>query len=193
MSLATLLGVLFGFGLFISSVLLSTDNYKAFLNLPSFVMVVGGDLCLDIRCLRTALCSERSENRAFDLLRAPDGPACSDKRGWARDLLGVHRPEKRPARTGSRCRQAPPAGSLPGLCRRSGHQRLHRGGGAGDPCQYRGDNLSACNRLRRYSAQHGQYRPRFRHDRHAGRVDHHAGNHGDPIRRKSVPAWRWRW
>ncbi|KAF0116221.1 MAG: hypothetical protein FD149_1441 [Rhodospirillaceae bacterium] len=39
MSLATLLGVLFGFGLFVGSVLLSTDNYKAFLHLPSFVMV----------------------------------------------------------------------------------------------------------------------------------------------------------
>ena len=44
MSLATLLGVLFGFVLFVGSVLLSTNNYKSFLDLPSFVMVVGGTL-----------------------------------------------------------------------------------------------------------------------------------------------------
>lgn len=44
MSFTTILGVLFGFGLFIGSVVLSTNNYLVFLNLPSFVMVIGGTL-----------------------------------------------------------------------------------------------------------------------------------------------------
>ncbi|MGB0694163.1 MAG: motility protein A [Rhodospirillaceae bacterium] len=44
MSLATIFGVLFGFGLFMLSVLLSTDNYLLFLNFPSFIMVLGGTL-----------------------------------------------------------------------------------------------------------------------------------------------------
>jgi chemotaxis protein MotA len=42
MSFATILGVLIGFGLFIGSVVLSTDNYLIFMNAPSFIMVVGG-------------------------------------------------------------------------------------------------------------------------------------------------------
>lgn len=42
MSFATILGVIIGFGLFIGSVILSTDNYLVFLNAPSFIMVVGG-------------------------------------------------------------------------------------------------------------------------------------------------------
>ncbi|MBK5954194.1 flagellar motor protein MotA [Rhodospirillum rubrum] len=44
MSLATILGVLFGFGLFCLSVILSTDNYLLFLKGESFIMVVGGTL-----------------------------------------------------------------------------------------------------------------------------------------------------
>lgn len=44
MSFATLIGVLLGFGLFVGSVMLSTDNYMLFLNGPSIVMVVGGTL-----------------------------------------------------------------------------------------------------------------------------------------------------
>jgi chemotaxis protein MotA len=42
MSLATILGVLFGFGLFIGAIVISTDNYLIFLDLASFIMVVGG-------------------------------------------------------------------------------------------------------------------------------------------------------
>ncbi|MGC2854046.1 motility protein A [Novispirillum sp. DQ9] len=42
MSIATILGVLIGFGLFVGSVVLSTDNFLVFLNAPSFIMVIGG-------------------------------------------------------------------------------------------------------------------------------------------------------
>lgn len=42
MSFATILGVLIGFGLFIGSVVMSTDNFLIFLNAPSFIMVIGG-------------------------------------------------------------------------------------------------------------------------------------------------------
>lgn len=44
MSFAALLGVVFGFGLFVGSILMTTDNFIAFLNLPSFLMVFGGTL-----------------------------------------------------------------------------------------------------------------------------------------------------
>jgi chemotaxis protein MotA len=44
MSIATILGVVFGFGLFVGSIFLSTDNVFIFLNLPSFIMVMGGTL-----------------------------------------------------------------------------------------------------------------------------------------------------
>lgn len=44
MSIATILGVVFGFGLFVGSILLSTDNVFVFINLPSFIMVMGGTL-----------------------------------------------------------------------------------------------------------------------------------------------------
>ncbi|MEM7652706.1 MAG: MotA/TolQ/ExbB proton channel family protein [Pseudomonadota bacterium] len=44
MSVNTMLGVLFGFGLFIGAVLLSTNNYIIFLSLPSLLMVGGGTL-----------------------------------------------------------------------------------------------------------------------------------------------------
>ena len=44
MSLATLLGFLFGIGLFIGSIILSTDNYWIFFELAGFVMVIGGTL-----------------------------------------------------------------------------------------------------------------------------------------------------
>ncbi len=42
MSLSSLLGVLFGFGLFFFSIFLSTDNWFAFVSLSSVLMVVGG-------------------------------------------------------------------------------------------------------------------------------------------------------
>lgn len=42
MSLATILGFLFGFGLFFGSVILSTSNYMIFVSAPSLIMVVGG-------------------------------------------------------------------------------------------------------------------------------------------------------
>ncbi len=42
MSFATILGVLIGFGLFVGSVVMSTDNFLIFLNAPSFIMVIGG-------------------------------------------------------------------------------------------------------------------------------------------------------
>ena len=44
MSLATILGVLGGFGLFIAAILTSTDNFLIFLSGSSFIMVVGGTL-----------------------------------------------------------------------------------------------------------------------------------------------------
>lgn len=42
MSLPTVLGFLFGIGLFIGSVALSTDNYMIFVHLAGFIMVIGG-------------------------------------------------------------------------------------------------------------------------------------------------------
>lgn len=42
LSITTVLGVLFGFVLFIGSVILSTDNYFVFIDIPSFIMVIGG-------------------------------------------------------------------------------------------------------------------------------------------------------
>lgn len=44
MSFATVFGVIFGFGLFVGSILLATDNFLVFLNLPSFIMVIGGTI-----------------------------------------------------------------------------------------------------------------------------------------------------
>lgn len=44
MSVATLLGFLFGILLFIGSILLSTDNYFVFLEGAGFIMVIGGTL-----------------------------------------------------------------------------------------------------------------------------------------------------
>ena len=44
MSLSSLLGVLLGFGLFFVSILLSTDNWIAFVSLSSILMVVGGTI-----------------------------------------------------------------------------------------------------------------------------------------------------
>ncbi len=41
-SLATLFGVLLGFGLFVGSIAVATQNYLIFLDLASFIMVVGG-------------------------------------------------------------------------------------------------------------------------------------------------------
>lgn len=42
MSLPTIFGLIFSLALFVWSIVLSTDNYMAFLDLASFVMVVGG-------------------------------------------------------------------------------------------------------------------------------------------------------
>lgn len=42
MSLSAFLGVLFGFGLFFGSVVMSTDNWFAFISVSSLLMVVGG-------------------------------------------------------------------------------------------------------------------------------------------------------
>ncbi|NVJ93911.1 MAG: MotA/TolQ/ExbB proton channel family protein [Methylocystaceae bacterium] len=42
MSFATIVGILLGIGLFVGAILLSTDNFMMFLDLPSFVMVIGG-------------------------------------------------------------------------------------------------------------------------------------------------------
>ncbi|MEO5372707.1 MAG: MotA/TolQ/ExbB proton channel family protein [Alphaproteobacteria bacterium] len=44
MSFATLLGVIFGFGLFVGSIVMATSNYRIFIDAPSFVMVIGGTL-----------------------------------------------------------------------------------------------------------------------------------------------------
>ena len=42
MSLATIIGFLAGIALFLGAIFISTDNYLAFLDMPSFIMVVGG-------------------------------------------------------------------------------------------------------------------------------------------------------
>ncbi len=44
MSLNTAIAVLLGFGLFLSSIALSTDNYQVFVSGSSFILVVGGTL-----------------------------------------------------------------------------------------------------------------------------------------------------
>lgn len=44
MSLATVFGVIASLGLFVGSIMISTDNYLVFLSLSSFIMVVGGTL-----------------------------------------------------------------------------------------------------------------------------------------------------
>ncbi|MBF0562148.1 MAG: MotA/TolQ/ExbB proton channel family protein [Alphaproteobacteria bacterium] len=44
MSISTILGFIFGIGLFAGAVALSTDNYRIFLDLPAIIMVVGGTL-----------------------------------------------------------------------------------------------------------------------------------------------------
>lgn len=44
MSIGTLMGVLFGFGLFIAAIALSTKNYRLFLDAAGFLMVAGGTL-----------------------------------------------------------------------------------------------------------------------------------------------------
>ena len=44
MSLGSILGVLFGFGLFASAIVMATDNYGMFLSIPSAIMVIGGTL-----------------------------------------------------------------------------------------------------------------------------------------------------
>lgn len=44
MSIATILGVVAAFALFVGAILFSTDNYVVFLSLQSFVMVVGGTM-----------------------------------------------------------------------------------------------------------------------------------------------------
>jgi chemotaxis protein MotA len=44
MSLATVFGVLASFGLFIGSILIATNNYVVFIDVPSMVMVLGGTM-----------------------------------------------------------------------------------------------------------------------------------------------------
>lgn len=44
MSMAALLGVFFGIALFVSSILLSTNNYFIYFDLPSLLMVLGGTI-----------------------------------------------------------------------------------------------------------------------------------------------------
>ncbi len=44
MSLATIIGLFFSMGLFLSAIALNTDNYAIFLSASSFLMVVGGTL-----------------------------------------------------------------------------------------------------------------------------------------------------
>jgi chemotaxis protein MotA len=44
MALSTFLGMLFGFGLFFGSIIMSTNNYMSFVSVSSFLMVFGGTL-----------------------------------------------------------------------------------------------------------------------------------------------------
>ena len=42
MSISTLVGFILGIGLFVGAIAISTDQYAVFLDLPSFIMVIGG-------------------------------------------------------------------------------------------------------------------------------------------------------
>ena len=42
MSIGTILGIIIGIGLFIGSIVMATDNFIVFIDLPSVVMVLGG-------------------------------------------------------------------------------------------------------------------------------------------------------
>jgi chemotaxis protein MotA len=42
MSIGTILGIIFGIGLFIGAIFIATDNFLVFLDLPSVIMVLGG-------------------------------------------------------------------------------------------------------------------------------------------------------
>ena len=42
MSISTLVGFILGIGLFVGAILMSTDQYAVFIDIPSFIMVVGG-------------------------------------------------------------------------------------------------------------------------------------------------------
>ena len=44
MSISTLLGFLFGVGLFVGAIAISTDNFIAFISVPSAILVIGGTL-----------------------------------------------------------------------------------------------------------------------------------------------------
>ena len=44
MSISTILGVLFGLGLVVGSIAISTDNLASFISIPSMLIVVGGTL-----------------------------------------------------------------------------------------------------------------------------------------------------
>ena len=44
MSISTLLGFLFGVGLFVGAIAISTDNFIAFISAPSAILVIGGTL-----------------------------------------------------------------------------------------------------------------------------------------------------
>ncbi len=100
MSFATLLGVLFSFGLFIGSVVMGTSHYVVFINLPSFVMVVGGTfaatfVAYEPRYVLNALKIMRS------IFFAPRiGWQVLTSEGRARHPLGLHRSKERPARAG---------------------------------------------------------------------------------------------
>lgn len=48
----TIIGIILGFGLFIYSIFASTDNYLMFLNLPGFLMVLGGTLAASMISFR---------------------------------------------------------------------------------------------------------------------------------------------
>lgn len=44
MSIETILGLLFGFGLFVGSIVMSSENIAIFVSFPSFIMVLGGTI-----------------------------------------------------------------------------------------------------------------------------------------------------
>ncbi|AUG52625.1 motility protein A [Thalassospira marina] len=70
MSLTTILGILAGIGLFVTSIYISTDNYVVFLSLSSVLMVLGGTFAATFIAYETRYVWQAIK-LIFKILRAP--------------------------------------------------------------------------------------------------------------------------
>ena len=70
MSLTTILGILAGIGLFVTSIYISTDNYVVFLSLSSVLMVLGGTFAATFIAYETMYVFQAIK-LIFKILRAP--------------------------------------------------------------------------------------------------------------------------